>query len=225
MKLPPTQVLKSSLATDSFLILSSFLFTTVWIYTPLQTQTIPLIGILALIYILTHTKLLRYIPKNITTSFWEKLNLFALHTTVLLLISTTGNTNSPLFFLLYFLAFSISFTLTPAAVFPYTLAACILFAPLPPLSDITQHTLKLASLFLIAPLAYLFGKDTQIAEKKQEQFSHLQKQAAQTSRQIAKDITTLIQTEGQTLDETEIKTLKDIMTQTRQLEKETKNTL
>jgi hypothetical protein len=211
------------LLSDSFFILASFIFVFLWNQTPLRDQTIPLIGFLAFIYLLTNSRLTRYLQQLAPKHIWDKTNLFTLHTTVLLLVTSTGGITSSLFFLLYFLCFSISFILHPAAVFSFILGSILLFSPQAFQSDITNNTIRLGSIFLIAPLAYFFGKEIRLREKEEKKLLQLEQDTQRATNQITQDVADLIQNEGQNLKDQDIKDLKDIITQTKKLENESKN--
>jgi len=72
-----------------------------------------------------------------------------------LLVFTTHGLNSPVFFLIYFLLFTIAFQHPPSLTLAYSLVL-ILF--LSPSLNSSASLLSLASLFLIAPLACFIGR-------------------------------------------------------------------
>jgi len=74
---------------------------------------------------------------------------------VLLLVFSTGGAASPLFFLLYFLLFGLSFLFEPHLTLALTF---ILFVFLSPTVQNINEVASLLSLFLIAPLAVFFGQ-------------------------------------------------------------------
>ena len=87
----------------------------------------------------------------------ETIDLLAISFVIFFLIFSTGGLNSPLFFLVYFLLFGISLLLEPGTAASTTLFAFLFFL-LGPKQDFWTEILQLSSLFLIAPLALIFGK-------------------------------------------------------------------
>lgn len=107
---------------------------------------------------------------------------------VLLLVFSTGGAGSPLFFLLYFLLFGLSFLFEP--VITITLVFT-LFTFLAPTVKTVNEVASLLSLFLITPLALFFGQihlKNLVAEKKIKFYKkswlkgedHLEKQETNT---------------------------------------------
>ena len=76
---------------------------------------------------------------------------------VYLLVFSTGDLFSPLFFLIYFLLFGLALLFEPGIALSLAIISTILFL-LTPRKDLLAEILQLASLFMIAPLATLFGK-------------------------------------------------------------------
>jgi len=85
----------------------------------------------------------------------KTLDALILTIVILLLVFATGGASSPLFFLLYFLLFGLSFLFEP----PITITlAFILLVFLTPSIQTSNEVAALLSLFLITPLALYFGK-------------------------------------------------------------------
>lgn len=74
---------------------------------------------------------------------------------VLLLVFSTGGAGSPLFFLLYFLLFGLSFLFEPSITVIFSVILLIFLAPF--VSTITEAA-SVFSLILITPLALFFGQ-------------------------------------------------------------------
>ena len=71
-----------------------------------------------------------FFRKKKTTAFWKTLiGLTAFNIAVLLLISQTGNLNSPLFFLIYFFLLGLGFLTTPPATLIVALSLVFFFLP------------------------------------------------------------------------------------------------
>lgn len=92
------------------------------------------------------------------------IEVFGITTSIFLTIFLTDATNSPLFFLLYFLLFGIAFLMEPYAVFIFLGGILILFVPkMLPGIDITELA-RMGGLILISPIAYFFGREFQRRE-------------------------------------------------------------
>jgi hypothetical protein len=74
-----------------------------------------------------------------------------------LLIFSTGVLFSPLFFLIYFLLFGLALLFEPAIAISLAIISTVFFL-LTPRKDLLAEILQLASLFMITPLAAIFGK-------------------------------------------------------------------
>lgn len=86
------------------------------------------------------------------------LDIAALSLIIFILVFSTGALSSPLFFLLYFLLFGLSLLFEPASSLFLVLLLTILFLIVPERADLLHELLQLASLFMIIPLAVIFGK-------------------------------------------------------------------
>lgn len=85
--------------------------------------------------------------------------IFGFSGVILLIVSSTGNLNSSLFFFLYFLLFGLAFLAKPASSFVFLLGIILFFLPDTLKGDLTNNLVKLSSLLLIAPIAYFFGRE------------------------------------------------------------------
>ena len=85
--------------------------------------------------------------------------IFGVTAIVLLIINSTGNLNSSLFFFLYFLLFGLAFLAKPATSLVFLLGIILFFIPETLKGDTTNNLIKLGSLLLIAPIAYFFGRE------------------------------------------------------------------
>lgn len=84
-------------------------------------------------------------------------DVFILSLITFLLVFSTGGLSSPIFFLLYFLLFGVALLLEPmTAIYLAVIVSVFLF--IGQKQDLLSEILQLASLFLIAPLATIFGK-------------------------------------------------------------------
>jgi len=86
------------------------------------------------------------------------IDMIALSLAVFLLVFATGALSSPIFFLLYFLLFGLSLLFEPASSLFLVTLLTVLFLIIPTGKDLLHELLQLASLFMIVPLAVIFGK-------------------------------------------------------------------
>lgn len=92
-------------------------------------------------------------------------DLFCIILSLLLLIFITGGLPSPIFFLVYFLLFAVTFMLEPFIIFVFTAALLVLFSQEFFQQDLFFNILRLGSLLLLSPLAFLFGLENKKREK------------------------------------------------------------
>jgi hypothetical protein len=91
-------------------------------------------------------------------------DLFSIILSLLLLIFVSGGLASPIFFLVYFLLFAVTFMLEPIIIFVFTASLLGLFAQ-EFQQDIIFNSLRLGSLLLLSPLAFIFGLENKKREK------------------------------------------------------------
>lgn len=157
--------LHCSLMPKNFLLHTILLIASVsgvylWLITPfLVPYTLQLVGLLILIFAFTHwgRSKLKAKPRRRNTI---PLDLSLLVTAVLLLVTETGSLTSPLFFLLYFLLFTVSMLYEIEATLVLTGSLLIYFLLLPStnLSDL-MHLGQLFGLVMITPLALFTGHE------------------------------------------------------------------
>lgn len=209
------QLLKQSLI---LILLFALLF--LWEQTALSDYTIEAIAILIISYgVVTFW---RRRKKQDLMKVTGTIDIILLNTVVLLLISITGSLYSPLYFLIYFLAFGLSFVFKPATVFVYTLAAFFLFLPEALKNLSVESFIKMGSLFLICPLAFFFGQSYKDREKQQEQIEDMAERTEDAANTIAHDVEDVIKKEKKNLEATEVKKLNEILEETEDLRRETK---
>jgi len=95
---------------------------------------------------------------------------------IVLLILDTGGLSSPLFFLVYFLLFSLSLLLEPQTAFILSLTLIILFLATLEKIESFGSIIPLFSLPFITPLAVFFGHEHQKLEKTEKELAHDEKQ-------------------------------------------------
>ncbi len=129
-----------------------------WLWTTTETlnfYTLQLIAVLIVLYFMKN-----FSQKGLKIENWKmKINKYTdatiLTLVILLLVFSTGGINSPLFFLIYFLLFGLSFLFQPKLAVGFTL---ILLVFLLPETGSSEGLIKLFSLILVAPLALFFGQ-------------------------------------------------------------------
>jgi hypothetical protein len=183
----------------------------------LSSMEIPLIGGLTFCYLLItfHRN-----PFRRRVSVGHDIPTIAiLSTVILLLIISTGGLNSLLFFLLYFLLFSISFVLMPEVVFVFTASVVVLFLPTL-LSHMTPDAgIKLGSLALFSPLAYFFGKIFQSEDQTEQLNTEKTTSLINTAEQIKSDVSELLLQQQASLKSEQIEKLQDVVAQSDTVEK------
>src|SRR5260221_1996324 len=135
----------------------SFGLVFLWNISPASDFTIQALAALVILYILITVIRRKKHPE--IGNFGTTTDIFILNTAILLLISTTGQIYSPLFFLLYFLGFGITFIFEPATVFLYVIGAILVFLPEALKNGSLESFLRLGSIALISPLAFFFGQN------------------------------------------------------------------
>lgn len=85
------------------------------------------------------------------------IEIFALTSIIVFIISLTSGISSPLFFFLYFMLFLLAFMCTSVAVWIFLVAILLYFVPEAINSPNIDTFIKLGSLALIAPIAYFIG--------------------------------------------------------------------
>lgn len=154
-----------------FLLHTTLLFAAVvgvyiWLNSPLNAYTLQLVALLALLYLGVH-RLKRRLPHLFRRNLIS-LDLTLLTCMALILISSTGHLDSPLFFLLYFLLFAIALLYEIEATLVLT-ASLLLYFVLTPFTDLTRlnHLSELLALIMVTPLAILTGHqyETSLEEK------------------------------------------------------------
>ncbi len=198
----------------------SFATVFVWHNLSLANYTVPLLGGLIAIYLLLS---LRKGGKGLLSMGGEgPWGIFILNTVIFLVIFSTGLLNSPLLFLLYFLAFGIAFAFEPVSVFVFVVGAVLIFYPEAIKTDIMFNSLKLGSLLLISPLAFFFGKEYRKSDKKEVKMEALEERTKEAADTIAEDIEKVIEDEKQNLKNEDIDKLNEVLEETEDLRAESK---
>ncbi len=205
---------------ESLVLILSFILIFIFEMTPLSSLTTPILGLLIALYLIAS---LRNKGKGFLNLGGEgPWGIFILNTLIFILIFSTDSINSPLFFLLYFLGFGISFVFEPSITFIFVIGALLVFAPEVMRNDITNNILKLGSLVLISPLAFFFGKEYRRNEDQQEELESLEERTKDAADTISEDIEAVIKDEKQNLKEKDMEKLNEVLEETEDLRQESK---
>ncbi|HEV2339971.1 MAG TPA: hypothetical protein VGT05_04415 [Patescibacteria group bacterium] len=207
---------------QSLVLVSSFCLVFMWERTNLSNYSIQALSILIIAYILLTA--IRH-RKNPQANFGGMTDIFILNTAIFLLIFLTNDIISPLFFLLYFLGFGITFIFEPVTVFVYTLGAIAIFLPVVLKNGAMDSYLKLGSLLLITPLAFFFGQTYKDRDKELTQMEALEERSKNAADTIAQEVKEIIVTEKKNLQGKNLEKLNEILEETEDLREETKESL
>jgi hypothetical protein len=127
-------------------------------------KSLQLTAIVVVFYILTN--FLARISEPLK-KYKTYLDFFFLTLITFQVIYTTGGLSSPVFFLCYFLLFGVALLFEPSAALSLATIASIFFL-LGPRQDMLNDFLQIASVFLISPLALLFGSSYLKLSKEEE---------------------------------------------------------
>ena len=116
---------KSMLIKQAGFIIAAVTVVFLWQSFSLSGLTIPLIGLLVLAYLIM-SRFKRKQADGSRLGAMDNFTIFTLTTLILVFIFTTGALNSPLFFLLYFICFGITFVMLPETVFIFLIGTIFL---------------------------------------------------------------------------------------------------
>lgn len=182
----------------------------------LSSYTIPIIGLLVFGYLLISYIRKRFFNNKLGFKSW--IDIIILNTVILLLIQSTGELYSPLFFLLYFLGFGITFVFEPPIIFVFIIAAILLFLPEAFKNQSLESFLRLGSLFLISPLAYFFGQEYKEKEKEKEKIENLKNEIKNTTETIENEASEILKNEKDSIEQDTTKKIINIISKTKKLE-------
>lgn len=209
------------LLTQSLVISLSFIVIFIWQNSPLSDYTVAFLGFLIALYLVISA---RKRGKGFFTMGGEgPWGIFILNTLIFLLIFSTRGINSNLFFLLYFLGFGIAFVFEPSVTFVFVIGAILIFVPDAMKNDLTANFLKIASLLLISPLAYFFGKQYKKSDKDDETITGIKERTKDAADTISDDLEEVIKNEKQNLKQVDMEKLNEVLEETEDLREESKN--
>lgn len=191
----------------SLLLIFSFGFIFLWSQTSLVNYTIQLLAIIVCFYAIVSFIRRKRNPE--AELFGSTLDILILNNAIFLIITTTGNLYSPLFFLVYFLGFGITFIFEPATVIIYVLCSAGFFLPEAIKNGSIESFLRLGSIALISPLAFFFGSEYRDRNKQEKEIEEWKENIQETARVIQKDVQEVLDHEGERLDQKDSKKLKE----------------
>lgn len=201
-------------------LIISFLVVFIWKQTVLSDFTVQALGVLVLAYLLISTIRKKRNPN--AEGFSSSSDIFILNTAILLIIGITGNIYSPLFFLLYFLGFGITFIFEPVSVFIFALGTIAVFIPEALKNGSVESFIRLGSIILISPLAYFFGREYQDRDKEEEIIEAMEERSKESADTIAKDVEEIMHEDKRALKTKDVEKLNEILEETEQLREEAK---
>lgn len=193
---------------QSLTLALAFLGVWAWQNSPFSAYTIQVLGFLIFLSLLIAARRKRFGLSDLIGA--NLLGIFSLTSVILLFIFSTGGLSSPLFFLLYFLAFGIAFVFEPATVFVLVVGALFLFLDQALAEDVMNNLIRLGSLALLSPLAFFFGREYRKEEEREEQIDN-------ATHKIQKDVGEILENEKKSLKTEDVEKLDDILEETEKL--------
>jgi len=193
---------------QAFVLILSFLLIFLWQQSPFSESNYiaTSLGLLVFFYFMLSRK------KKKPEGTWSEIGgVFILNTLILILIFSTGGIHSTLFFLLYFLVFGISFIFEPAIVFLFAIGIVLIFLQQALKDDVVGNFIKLASIFIISPIAFFFGKEYAKRNDQKNQIQQMEENATNVANTIESDVQTVLNSEKQTLKKESVKKLGDVL--------------
>lgn len=200
---------------QSLILILSFSSVFIWSNTDLHQYNIQALASLVGLYIVISFIRRKKNPDKVITP--GNIDILILNSILLLLILITGALYSPLFFLIYFLSFGITFLFSPVTVFIFAICSVFLFLPEAMKNNALESYIKLASLILLSPLAYFFGQSYTDKEKEKSELESMAERSRHAADTISKDVQKVISKEQKKLDSEDIKSLNEILEETEAL--------
>jgi len=204
----------------SIILFVSFGLAFLWSVTPASDYTVQALGGLVLAYFAISFLRKKRNPK--AENFSSASDIFILNTAIVLLITITGNLYSPLFFLLYFLGFGITFIFEPATVFVFTIGVILVFLPEALKNGSIESYIRIGSVALISPLAYFFGREYKDRDEEEAEIESMKDRSKDAAATISKDVEKVLEDEKDNLPEKDVEKLNEILEETESLREESK---
>lgn len=191
---------------QSLLLLFSFALVFLWQASPLSSYTLPIIGFLIVIYVVSS---LATTKRGKQISLGGPLGMFILNTIILLFVFSTGGLSSGFFFLLYFVVFALVFVFEPYTIIAFTIGIVLIFIPEAIKGDAVGNFIRLGSIILISPLAFFFGREYKKSGEREDAIES-----------IGKDVKEVIKKEKVNLSKEDLEKLSDVVEETEKLREE-----
>jgi len=191
---------------QSLLLLFSFALVFIWQVSPLSSYTLPIIGFLIIVYIISS---LATTKRGKQISLDGPLGMFILNTIILLFVFSTGGLSSGFFFLLYFVVFALVFVFEPYTIIAFTIGIVLIFIPEAIKGDVVGNFIRLGSIILISPLAFFFGREYKKSGEREDAIES-----------IEKDVKEVIKKEKVNLSKEDLEKLSDVVEETEKLREE-----
>jgi len=201
-------------------LIASFLAIFIWNATPAADYTIQALAVLVIVYLLI--TFIRRKKHKAMEGFGGSSDIFILNTGIFLLVFATGDIYSPLFFLLYFLGFGITFIFEPATVFIYVLGAIAVLLPEALVNGSMESFIRIGSIALISPLAFFFGSSYKDRDKMEEGVEAMAERTKDSADTIASDVEEVLKDEKASLKPEDVDKLNEILEETEGLRQESK---
>jgi hypothetical protein len=202
----------------TLLLIVSFAVAFIWSNTVLETYTVQALAVLVLAYLVISFVRRKKNPK--AEGFSSSSDIFILNTAIMLLITITGNLYSPLFFLLYFLGFGITFLFEPETVFVFTIGVILVFLPEALKNGSIESYIRIGSVVLISPLAYFFGREYKDRDAEEAAIEAMQDRSTDAANTIATDVKKILEDERDMLKDKDVEKLNEILEETETLREE-----
>lgn len=203
----------------TLVLIFSFGLIFVWEQGPFNTYTVQLLAVMIFVYL--GVQFIRRRQHKIEPIADGIFDVFALNTSIFLLIYATGQMVSWFFFLLYFLGFGITFIFEPATVFVYALGTIGVFIPEVIKNGGNLGTyIQLGSFLLMSPLPYFFGKEYRDREEQNDTIQELSERSNEAGTTIAHDVEEVLHEEKKNLKEKDVEKLNEILEESEDLRSE-----
>lgn len=199
---------------QSLLLLFSFALVFLWQVSPLSLYTLPIIGFLVVVFIVSSFATSKG-GKQI--SLGGPLGIFILNTVILLFVFSTGGLSSGFFFLLYFVVFALVFVFEPYTIIAFAIGIVLIFIPEAIKGDIFGNFIRLGSIVLISPLAFFFGKEY---KKSGEDIEKIKEKTKDSAEKIQSQVEDVLEEEKPKLKKKDVEKLEEVVEETEKLREE-----
>ncbi len=204
----------------SILLIIAFAVIFGWSQTILTNYTIQFLAFLIVTYFVS--SFIRRKRKKDSPQFGADSDIILLTIAIFLTITITGDIYSPLFFLLYFLGFGITFIFQPATVIIFVLGTFAVFLPEALKNGSLESFIRLSSIIIIAPLAFFFGEGYREKETAEDELEAMEERDADSAATISHDVAEVLK-DQEALPQKDVQKLNEILEETETLREEKKN--